>query len=66
MGVVQTNHLADDCDEVRHLKDTVLGSIGNVHTETLIDFIASNAAIVKTLEVKEHSFNHLTSVVNRR
>jgi hypothetical protein len=48
------------------LEDAVFGRVGDIDSEALVDLVAPNAAVVKSLEVKEHAFDHLTGVVDGR
>ena len=64
--VVEADDLTDDRNEVAHLEDTIFRCICNVETQALIDLEPSDTAIVKSLEIKEHTLNHLTSIVHRR
>ncbi|MNS96513.1 hypothetical protein D3C72_1308140 [compost metagenome] len=48
------------------MENTVFSCVSNVKSKTLVQFETTNTAVVKSLEVEEHTLNHAASVINSR
>ena len=65
LRIVQANNFTQNRHQIAHLQCTIFCCICNIQTQALVQFITTNPRIIEPLEVKEHSLNHLTSVINR-
>ena len=66
LRIVQANNFTQNRHQIAHLQCAIFCCICNIQTQALVQFITTNPRIIKPLEVKEHSLNHLTSVINCR
>ncbi|MNL20745.1 hypothetical protein D3C87_1420060 [compost metagenome] len=64
MSVIKTNDFLNDSNEVAHLENTVFSCVSNVKSKTLVQFETTNTAVVKTLEIEEHTLDHAACVIN--
>ena len=66
LRIVQANNFTQNRHQITHLQCTIFCCICNIQTQALVQFITTNPRIIESLEVKEHSLNHLTSIINCR
>ena len=66
LRIVQANNFTQNRHQIAHLQCTIFCCICNIQTQALVQFITTNPRIIEPLEVKEHSLNHLTSIINCR
>ena len=66
MSVVQANDFRDDSDKIFHLKRAVRGIIWRIETKALINLVATNAAIIVALVIKEGTLNKLAGILDGR
>ena len=66
LRIVQANNFTQNRYQIAHLQRTIFCCISNIQTQALVQFITTNPRIIEPLEVKEHSLNHLTSIINCR
>ena len=66
MCVIESDDFANNRNQVIDTENAIFGSIWHVKAKTLVDFKPANTAVIKAFVIKEHTLNHLTSVVDRR
>ncbi len=66
LGVVETNNLFDNGDEIFHLKRAVRGVVWSIEAEALVHLIAANARRIIATIVKERVFDHRLGVFDGR
>src|SRR5688500_14060909 len=55
LSIVKANNFLDDCHQVVNAHNAVFSSVCYIQAKALVDFVATNAAEIKALEVKEHA-----------
>ncbi|MNT90843.1 hypothetical protein D3C72_2318440 [compost metagenome] len=66
MSVIKANDLLDNSNKVAHLENAIFSRVCYFKTKALVQLETANAAVVETLEVEEHTFDHAAGIINGR